>query len=577
MWKHTSFIKKGTSHEKSGTECQDSVFLREDDFCIVAAVADGLGSLENSAVASSSATNAVWELFSSLKDKKIPYDSESFDAKSFRNELVTKIKDMMLTKALEMDISEKTMDCTLVFVYISKLHDFAVTGRLGDSAICIIKDSGNIAINDSNVSANGTSAMLDKDSAEQMHITFHDIKDEDIKGFILTSDGLDNEIYRKGSEHVNMAAEDYFNAPVLSDDPEKILRNKINMLTASEVSGFDDDISIAVITRAEKPVSFKKDPTWLCRCNTRNRLQDTYCKNCNADFSAMYQHIRFREHGGKTAFFIEINKDPEKERKIIGLPEKPFSNSAPARINAKTPPPVSAQKQTGGTMKKNNTSAPAFENQQIILEDTAPPSPAHFSSAATRKPDNKQISAPSENKPSAKTNSYPLIIIAITCFVAGVLITSIVSGIFFSMHNKKQHPPEEATTDIVDTTTDETREPIFEDSPLETLPEQDSKEDVLIIMPAPDGPDITAPPETELQTEEPSHEIVYHENIAVIKSITNVREHPGKKSKLIMTLLPNSTVYLLDSDKETVNGEVWVHIKTENSDKTGWIPESSIE
>ena len=62
-------------------------------------MSDGLGSLENSAVASSCATAAVWDLFSSLGDKKIPYNEKSFKPDSFRNELVTKIKDMMLQQS----------------------------------------------------------------------------------------------------------------------------------------------------------------------------------------------------------------------------------------------------------------------------------------------------------------------------------------------------------------------------------------------------------------------------------------------------------------------------------------------
>ena len=42
---------KGKSHHKSGVECQDSHrILRMDDGRIIAAIADGVGSAENSAI-----------------------------------------------------------------------------------------------------------------------------------------------------------------------------------------------------------------------------------------------------------------------------------------------------------------------------------------------------------------------------------------------------------------------------------------------------------------------------------------------------------------------------------------------
>lgn len=320
-WKYTSYLKKGLSHEKAGTKCQDSVIVQEDEHCIVAALADGLGSLKYSDVAASTATLTVWELFASLGHNRITIESDE-GKQAFAKDIIQRIAQKINDKAVGMGVPTSTMDCTLVFVYISKDHNYAITGRLGDSAICIITKDGSIAINDSNQSANGTSAILDEDAHEHMEISFWDIEADKIYGFILTSDGLDNELYRKGSVYVNKAAEDYFNSVVISTDPKEVIQSKIAELTAEEDSPFDDDISIAVINRATAAISFPDDPTWLCTCGERNRLQDTYCYKCGKDFSVLYQNVRFKEYGGKTAFFLEINKRPDEEARVIGLHTK---------------------------------------------------------------------------------------------------------------------------------------------------------------------------------------------------------------------------------------------------------------
>jgi len=363
-WKYTSYLKKGLSHEKAGTNCQDSVVVKDDEHCIVAALADGLGSLKYSDVAASTATLTVCELFASLGQKKITIESDT-GRQDFAKDIVQRIAQKINDKAAGMGVPVSTMDCTLVFVYISKDHNYAITGRLGDSAICIIKKDGSIAINDSSQSANGTSAILDKDAHEHMEISFWDIEADKVYGFILTSDGLDNELYRKGSMCVNKAAEAYFNA-VVSPNPQKVIQNKIAELT-KEGSLFDDDISIAVINRATKAISLPNDPTWLCTCGERNRLQDTYCYNCSKDFSVLYQNIRFKEHGGKTAFFLDINKHPNEEARIIGLHSKPTPKKPRTDSNGSEAVSVVTGEEVKKVANKKGNQGPRNNIQLLIV------------------------------------------------------------------------------------------------------------------------------------------------------------------------------------------------------------------
>lgn len=251
VWKYASYLQKGISHIQNATNCQDSVLIQENDHCVVAALADGLGSLKYSEIAAQTATKTVCELFLGSELPKTVFETEEQKI-SFKNEFIGVLKQRIIDKAKEMNVSAENMDCTLVFVCISKDYNYAIVGRLGDSAICIIKESGSLAINDSNKSANGTNAILDSDSSERLELYTYNIDAEGVCGFILTSDGLDNELYMKGSTHVNKAAEVYFNAVSTTPDPEKIFAETVGKLTQDEDSPFDDDISIAVISRMDR-------------------------------------------------------------------------------------------------------------------------------------------------------------------------------------------------------------------------------------------------------------------------------------------------------------------------------------
>lgn len=315
VWKQLKYWQKGVSHVQNDTNCQDSVLIYENEDCIVAALADGLGSLKYSEVAAQTATETVCKCFSELNNPLKQFETKQDLAKYILDAAVMNIQD----KAIEMDVPLNEMDCTLMFVCVLKSANYAIIGRLGDSAVCVIADPKSIAINDGNKSANGTNAILDKDAVEHFDIQSIDLNKNNVYGFILSSDGLENELYMKGSDHVNKAAELYFNAWFSSDDPTSVIAERISKLTEIEGTPFDDDISVAVLSRADEEIILPSDPKWLCTCGFRNHLQTTYCQQCHKDFSVLYQNIRFRDYGGKAAFFTEINKNPEEEMRIIGL------------------------------------------------------------------------------------------------------------------------------------------------------------------------------------------------------------------------------------------------------------------
>ena len=287
VWKKLKYLQKGVSHVQNGTNCQDSVLIFENEDCIVAALADGLGSLKYSEIAAQTATDTVCKCFSELNNPLEQFETKEDLAKHILDAVVMNIQE----KAIEMGVPLNEMDCTLMFVCVLKSTNCAIIGRLGDSAVCIIADPKSIAINDGNKSANGTNAILDKDAVEHFEIQILDLDKNNVYGFVLSSDGLENELYMKGSDHVNKTAELYFNAWFTADDPVTVISDRISKLTEIEGTPFDDDISVAVLSRANEAIILPADPKWLCTCGFRNHLQTTYCQQCHKDFSVLYQNL----------------------------------------------------------------------------------------------------------------------------------------------------------------------------------------------------------------------------------------------------------------------------------------------
>lgn len=317
-WKYTGYLKKGISHEISRLECQDSIAFYDDQQVLILALSDGLGSLKYSEIAAKTATKTTCDFLRQHVNEYI-FDARQFDTLTLKKDFVITIKQEIEKEAGNRNIPISQMDCTLVFACIHKASNKMVLGRLGDSAICVIKIPPNqsVCFNDGNVSANGTSTVLEDDSYQNLELHFLDADQEKIAGLILTSDGLENELYMKNSNHVNQIASYYINAVSHSSKPEAQINQRICKLLENPKTPFDDDISVAVASCIETEIELPLDPTWLCRCGERNRLQDTYCKKCRSDFSKVYRNVVFKEYGGKASFFEWINQHPEKEWEII--------------------------------------------------------------------------------------------------------------------------------------------------------------------------------------------------------------------------------------------------------------------
>ncbi len=313
-WKYISAFRQGLSHISKEIECQDYVLIKETEELLIAALSDGLGSLDNSQIASRLAVEKTCEFL--LNNPSLGFKNNEEETVSLKEKLITDIVNSIKEEADRLELDIDTMDCTLCFVCVSKKENQAVVGCLGDSAVCVIKKEEPVVINNSDVSANGTHAILDDDAVDYLLVSQLDIDNDDILGFIITSDGLETEIFTKGNPYIIKKAEEYFNF-LNSDESTVLLEKKLEQLVDEKGYIFDDDISLAILSRTEDSVVFDDDITWLCKCGHRNEIYETYCSNCSLDFLELYGDLDFREQGGKFAFFKKMNKDPEEEKKII--------------------------------------------------------------------------------------------------------------------------------------------------------------------------------------------------------------------------------------------------------------------
>lgn len=360
-WKYAFYRQTGLSHGV----CQDSVDVYADDTRIIACLCDGLGSLKNSDVAAEETVKNVIDLFRAVPNAPTPQT----DLAPFRRKLTAELQRRLKSAAAERNMSPDSMDCTLLFACLFLKQNMAMIGCLGDSALCVIRDDKAPALFcDSDFI--GTRAVLDHDAAEHLHCSVLPL-DGHVKSILLTSDGLENEIYYKGLTHVAKNTELYLNA-MLRDKPEAIMQKRIEELTAAGDTVFDDDISVAVLSCMDRPIRLEDEPTWPCVCGAENLLVDTFCTECSRDFLDLYKNIDFK--GDRAGFFRYIRRNPNARQALMSsiadgsVPFTPEIRPQPAQpqppeqtvplqpTDSLAPePPVTPRHAERKDAKKNNT------------------------------------------------------------------------------------------------------------------------------------------------------------------------------------------------------------------------------
>lgn len=377
-WHGTSYIKTGWSHAYAKQPCQDAVRFEQYEHYILAAVSDGVGSLPNSQIASSAAVEAVDEWFrGKFRDLK----RKKHDLGWFTTNLILFVRDALHAAAKRTGIALDTMDCNLAFAFIIP-GDYALVGSLGDCAVCVLGKENKVFTAGSAL-ANGTDTILSENSETRVRMSWQSLHDDSIQGFLVTTDGLEGELYYKNSDMIRKRAESYFNA-LLTDRANQQIANLISELPES----FDDDISMVLLSCSTQKITLPEDPTWLCTCGTRNPITASRCTHCGADFVELYKDIV--QGKNREAFFAALNRNPEEERRRIGLPPlqvvpavKETAAPTPPPTNPPTNPTTNPTAGNSGinaehiekliadmTSIKNHTTKKTAENQEKKVENT---------------------------------------------------------------------------------------------------------------------------------------------------------------------------------------------------------------
>ena len=301
-WKFITYNQLG----KQSDVCRECVKVHEDDTHIIGCLCDGLGSPENAQIAAEVATDTVIEMFSTIQSSG---DITKNDVRQVKEAVVTAVKTRLKKTAEEKKLELDALDCTLLFVCVFKEEDIAVIGNLGESALCVIGNT------DARLFGNGTldgKAVLDDNAVQRLYMTIIRL-DDNVKGFLLSSDGLESEVYYKGQEYVGKSAEIYFNV-VLEEDPQKAMQEKVAELTDDPEAGFNDDISLAVISCTDEAVTLPDEPVWPCVCGNSNPLYEDVCAECGREFAVLYKNVNLS--GGKARFFRSLQLNPTKRDQL---------------------------------------------------------------------------------------------------------------------------------------------------------------------------------------------------------------------------------------------------------------------
>ncbi|HAH18079.1 protein phosphatase 2C domain-containing protein [Eubacterium uniforme] len=174
---------KGKSHQKSGVECQDSHrILRMDDGRIIAAIADGVGSADNSAIGSRIAVETVVQFCKEY----MPVDNDPISIKSMMRTAFNYAFKKIVEESESSRRPIESFDTTLSVV----IYDGSriVYGHSGDGAIIGLNEYGNfVEITRPLKGADGFTVLpLRSGYANWMIDTY----DENLVSILMVTDGM---------------------------------------------------------------------------------------------------------------------------------------------------------------------------------------------------------------------------------------------------------------------------------------------------------------------------------------------------------------------------------------------------
>ena len=311
-WKSDSFRRTGLRHLDKSQPCQDYVLTdkigKDSDSDDLFILCDGISSCADSDQGSKLTAEGTRDYFKRKYAAK-GFFKQLFEApdaglKTISKELIAEIKELLAEcpKA----------DTTLTFVWLINSR-YALTGCIGDSAVCIFSENKAVVLTQSNDYGGATESVRNSRAAELITLRLIDMKADKVSGFLLTSDGLEGILYTKGKRTRALhTCQDCVNTLFEEDGHEQV---ELFLKEVCADGSFDDDISLIIVAR--EPISLPEDPTWLCSCGTHNHLFSTRCAKCGTDYFLLYGKADMRSYPSAWEYFQYLNSHPDEEQKTV--------------------------------------------------------------------------------------------------------------------------------------------------------------------------------------------------------------------------------------------------------------------
>ena len=326
---HVQPPRQGSSHAKSGVPCQDAAWTEKTEFAVTAALCDGLGSLEYSQIAARAAACAAARLVSSriseiLAERGCLFLREQ-ELEALRRDVLAGAREAVSEEAERFGLSASEMDCTLLLACLTLDGKRVLFGQLGDGAVCAIQKNRGVLLrareNPTRATSNETATVCSPDAEKWFGLQLFQFETagRTLDGFLLTTDGLQNEIYSRAG-NVLRRAEWYANAvsALGTDECTEAIAARWDTLASDERFGFTDDMSLIAVVRRGVVFELPEDVNWLCACGRRNRLESSRCESCGKDFLRVYKGLNFKAMPvSKRAFFARLNEDPAEELRVL--------------------------------------------------------------------------------------------------------------------------------------------------------------------------------------------------------------------------------------------------------------------
>lgn len=280
---HVQPPRQGSSHAKSGVPCQDAAWTEKTEFAVTAALCDGLGSLEYSQIAARAAACAAARLVSSriseiLAERGCLFLREQ-ELEALRRDVLAGAREAVSEEAERFGLSSSEMDCTLLLACLTLDGQWVLFGQLGDGAVCAIQKNRGVLLrareNPNRATSNETATVCSPDAEKWFGLQLFQFETagRTLDGFLLTTDGLQNEIYSRAG-NVLRRAEWYANAvsALGTDECTEAIAARWDTLASDERFGFTDDMSLIAVVRRGVVFELPEDVNWLCACARLCRL-----------------------------------------------------------------------------------------------------------------------------------------------------------------------------------------------------------------------------------------------------------------------------------------------------------------